>query len=325
MLWILLQCAPQSSLNTHTTPKEWKSNGYTLSKTRMESCDQYKCSKAIEKDHLSFSTSQMTSKSSYCGNDSLPLSDLQQTLVECGKLTLADSCKNNSLNTQVQRGQVKTMRHVLSHSKWLQHRNGSTDSAGISILKSSTKFSERKSSSSSSTVESCSSLSLKSATKSKKTVTVTSTSMNSERERAKVERGRDDVFDKNFTNHLDLHMPNYCANPYRSNNSSALTNSAAVSSISVKNNLVDSKSYSRLHKNVTIGRYNAVIENDINPSLPSQELVAKSLVQLSRRIIVCYDSRIVETGGLLKVNMPMKVKLTVSQFYRAFFNRRFKI
>lgn len=102
--------------------------------------------------------------------------------------------------------------------------------------------------------------------------------------------------------HLHTETKDTSCNPFRLREpSSKIHLSAAKSLQTLKSRRVDPKSYSNDSVTTHYGAYAVAVKEPYVPGVPSVETINKALVQLSRRMIVCYDTKVVETGAALKV------------------------
>jgi hypothetical protein len=105
--------------------------------------------------------------------------------------------------------------------------------------------------------------------------------------------------------HLHTETKDTSGNPFRlRERSSKIALSAAKSLSSLQRRQVDPKSYSNDSVMAHYGAYAVSLKEPYVTGVPSVETVNKALVQLSRRMIVRYDTKVVETGAALKVCPP---------------------
>jgi hypothetical protein len=285
-------------------------------------------------------------KTTHITGDINSMSELQKTLISCGKLHHVNDLHTYAIESEVKRSEIHHLKLLESHGEWLQNKNkdqkGQSKGNGLASSIASpginkfTKGSPHKNSLSTiSTIDNNSAFYgrfLETDEKSNayqnhhQSNSVYDSSLIGSNSKSDIHKNgkkhllhgkgsvtanhinnitQDMSYDQMLVDHLNLNLVDNSKNPYRPMNKYAnrMHKSSAISNYAIKNNTVDCKLYNK-HTNLTnIGKYTAVIQNNLNTKLPSQEFLSKGLVQLSRRILVCYDTKIVETGALLKVHL----------------------
>jgi hypothetical protein len=103
--------------------------------------------------------------------------------------------------------------------------------------------------------------------------------------------------------HLHTETKDTTGNPFRLKERDAKIHLSASRSLStLRNRQVDPKSYSNDSLTAHYGGLAVSVKEPYVTGVPSIDKVNKALVQLSRRMIVCYDTKVVETGAALKVS-----------------------
>jgi hypothetical protein len=103
--------------------------------------------------------------------------------------------------------------------------------------------------------------------------------------------------------HLHTETKDTTGNPFRlQERDSKIRLSASRSLSTLRSRQVDPKSYSSDSLTAHYGGFAVAVKEPYVSGVPSLDKVNKALVQLSRRMIVCYDTKVVETGAALKVS-----------------------
>lgn len=114
-------------------------------------------------------------------------------------------------------------------------------------------------------------------------------------------------YDSDLAYHLHTETKDTSNNPFREKDRDSKNQySAAKSLISLRNHFVDPKDYSKDNITLNYGKYIASIKEPYVSNIPSTDKVNKALVQLARRMIVCYDTKVVETGATLKALQDLR-------------------
>lgn len=112
------------------------------------------------------------------------------------------------------------------------------------------------------------------------------------------------TYEGSLASHLHTETKDTSANPFRmKERDSKIHLSAAKSLSTLHNRQVDPKTYSNDSITTNYGKYAVSVKEPYVTGVPSVDKVNKALVQLSRRMIVCYDTKVVETGAALKVDL----------------------
>ena len=111
-------------------------------------------------------------------------------------------------------------------------------------------------------------------------------------------------YDDSLADHLNVTTSTASGNPFRMahRDASRLKFGAAQSLDTLHSKHVDPKTYSDAMYKTQYGSYNVMVKEPVVGGVPSKENITRSLVQISRRVLVCYDTKIVETGAALRVS-----------------------
>jgi hypothetical protein len=252
------------------------------------------------------------------------LSALQASLVACGQLVASDLQGNQKMESKIRQSLLKDgIRQSRQHAEMLlamspnakpavSTRAGSSRSSSISSkMKSSTLVGRRKDAFRDKPIkgsllehDSPSRLPGRShllredededsySTRSKKSSNL----------RPRQQSQEQSSYEGSLAAHLHTETKDTSCNPFRlRERSSKIHLSAAKSLSTLKSRQVDPKSYSNDSVTTHYGAYAVSVKEPYVTGVPSVDAVNKALVQLSRRMIVCYDTKVVETGAALKV------------------------
>lgn len=110
------------------------------------------------------------------------------------------------------------------------------------------------------------------------------------------------TYEGSLASHLNTETKDTTTNPFRiKERDSKIHLSASKSLSTLRNRQVDPKTYSNDSVTTHYGEFAVSVKEPYVTGVPSVDKVNKALVQLSRRMIVCYDTKVVETGAALKV------------------------
>ena len=108
--------------------------------------------------------------------------------------------------------------------------------------------------------------------------------------------------------HLDVTLVDNSRNPHRSQfrGDSHVKFSSHQSLKVLQQKGIDPKSYSKNNIHTQYGSYNVTVKEPTIRDLPSKEYLSKAMTQISKQMLITYDTRIVETGAALRALQSSK-------------------
>lgn len=246
-------------------------------------------------------------------NSNNSLTSLQKTLVGCGHLKMSDHVEQIKKDNKINKAIKHQKNELNKHGQWLQSR--------ISDARNNNEYNDDDNNSDANTnLKSISQIKKNNSLIGKNSITSShaqkldkiknvnykyligaNVSHSSELIQTTVSRNKG--YDQESNNYLQIYTTHNTENPYRPNeraDSMSMNRSTKV----CKFNPLDYRQDSKVKK---FGNFSAILKTTTKfGDVPTKEAIDKSLAELSRSRLLQYDTRIIETGALLRALQDAK-------------------